>query len=87
MGVFSELSSDDREPVFGFAFDIVWFGTKRSVVFVQYLASPPDRQLELTHTSTDMTDFESSTSCSALHTSERLNRISTPTRDVMKMLL
>ena len=86
MGLFSELSSDDREPIFGFTFDIVWFGTKRSIVFVQYLTSP-DRQLEFAPTSTVITDFESSTSCSAFHTSERLDRISTPTRDVMKMLL
>ena len=42
MGLFSELSTDGREPAFGFTIDIFLFRTTRTVLFIQYLSPPPD---------------------------------------------
>jgi hypothetical protein len=42
MGIFSELPAHERQQIFGFTFDVLWFGSVKSILFIQYLGPPPE---------------------------------------------
>jgi hypothetical protein len=85
IGFFSELVTHDREPMFGFTFDVLWFGRNKSIVFLQYLG-PPAEQLMPLMPVPPTSGVESELATSPLEEHQSSNRARTPMRDAMMLL-
>jgi hypothetical protein len=84
MGFFSVLTTDGREPMFGFTIEVLWFGSPKNVFFVQYLAPPPEPLMPMIPMTPNSTVTSASEAARQEH--EQSDKIGTPVRDAMMLL-